>query len=126
MEFTRLHNTLQTIMPFGKLTISRNREEGYKPIDLLVASIAGCSQIVFTRILEKKRISFTTLRLQVDFEQSSGGSNPLTKVSLAYELSGENLDQDKLEKALRLVPSNCTIMQSLNPSIEVIETVTIK
>lgn len=126
MQCNQINQTLQTTFPFGTLTISSNRQEGFKPIDLLVSTIAGCSQIVFTRILEKQRIQYDSLTLQIDAVQSEDGANPLTKVSLLYTISGSDLVLEKLEKALRLVPSNCTIMQSLNPNIEVIEQVVIK
>ncbi|QOS99915.1 OsmC family protein [Brevibacterium sp. JNUCC-42] len=125
MHFNQINQTLQTTFPFGTLTISSNSHEGFKPIDLLVSAIAGCSQIVFTRILEKQRIQYNSLTLQIDAVQSEGGANPLTKVSLLYTITGSDLVLEKLEKALRLVPSNCTIMQSLHPNIEVIEQVVI-
>ncbi|RAP23921.1 hypothetical protein C2W64_02997 [Brevibacillus laterosporus] len=125
MQFNQINQTLQTTFPFGTLTISSNRHEGFKPIDLLVSAIAGCSKIVFTRILEKQRIQYDSLTLQIDAVQSEDGANPLTKVSLLYTITGSDLVLEKLEKALRLVPSNCTIMQSLHPNIEVIEQVVI-
>ncbi|XOS92859.1 OsmC family protein [Brevibacillus laterosporus] len=62
--------TLQTTLPFENLTISSDRQSGFKPIDLLVSAIAGCSQIVFTRILEKQRISYDSLTLQNIYNQS--------------------------------------------------------
>ncbi|MED1665888.1 OsmC family protein [Brevibacillus laterosporus] len=125
MQFTQINQTLQTSLPFENLTISSDRQSGFKPIDLLVSAIAGCSQIVFTRILEKQRISYDSLTLQIDAVQSEDAPNPLTKVSLVYTIAGSDLIQEKLEKALRLIPSNCTIIQSLNPNIEVVEQVII-
>ncbi|MCR8980796.1 OsmC family protein [Brevibacillus laterosporus] len=125
MQFTQINQTLQTSLPFENLTISSDRQSGFKPIDLLVSAIAGCSQIVFTRILEKQRISYDSLTLQIDAVQSEDAPNPLTKVSLVYNIAGSDLVQEKLEKALRLIPSNCTIIQSLNPNIEVVEQVII-
>ncbi|WP_255193799.1 OsmC family protein [Brevibacillus laterosporus] len=113
MQFTQINQTLQTTLPFENLTISSDRQSGFKPIDLLVSAIAGCSQIVFTRILEKQRISYDSLTLQIDAVQSEDAPNPLTKVSLVYTIAGSDLVQEKLEKALRLIPSNCTISSHL-------------
>ncbi|ATO47751.1 OsmC family protein [Brevibacillus laterosporus] len=70
MQFTQINQTLQTTLPFENLTISSDRQSGFKPIDLLVSAIAGCSQIVFTRILEKQRISYDSLTLQNIYNQS--------------------------------------------------------
>ncbi|CCF13507.1 osmC-like family protein [Brevibacillus laterosporus GI-9] len=125
MQFTQMNQNLQTTLPYGNLTISSDRQQGFKPIDLLVSAIAGCSQIVFTRILEKKRISYNSLTLHVDTVQSENAPNPLTKISLIYTITGSDLVQEKLDKALRLVPPNCTIIQSLHPNIEVVEQVII-
>ncbi|WP_240470189.1 OsmC family protein [Brevibacillus laterosporus] len=74
---------------------------------------------------KKKRISYNSLTLHVDAVQSENAPNPLTKISLIYTITGSDLVQEKLDKALRLVPPNCTIIQSLHPNIEVVEQVII-
>ncbi|MDN9009767.1 hypothetical protein [Brevibacillus laterosporus] len=59
MQFTQMNQNLQTTLPYGNLTISSDRRQGFKPIDSPVSAVNGCSQIVFTRILEKNE-SLTT------------------------------------------------------------------
>ena len=60
---------------YGKLNISSNTEIGYRPVHLLVSSIAGCSGGLLKKVLEKKRIAFDTIHIDAEVERESCDEN---------------------------------------------------
>jgi putative redox protein len=126
MKYILEQNVLSTTLSNQTLHISTDSTKGYTPLDLLISSIVGCSQIVFTQILEKKRISYDKLAIDVQLERAEHGAKQVEKVYLHYTITGDNLHQQNLEKALHLVPTYCTIAQSVKGSIDIIETIEVK
>ena len=55
MKFLMTENGFTTDLPFGELSVSTNEEHGFRPYQLLVASLAVCSAGVMRKILEKQQ-----------------------------------------------------------------------
>ncbi|MDY0395789.1 hypothetical protein RWE15_16945 [Virgibacillus halophilus] len=53
MQFRSNGDAMETTVGFGDLVISANDELGYRPFQLMVASIVGCSGSVFKKNPEK-------------------------------------------------------------------------
>jgi putative redox protein len=77
-------------------------EEGYKPTELLLYAIAGCTGIDVVRIMEKQRQKLTSLRIEVDGHQPDDFPKPFHNIEIRYIVSGENIDPKKLAKAIEL------------------------
>ncbi|PEZ06426.1 osmotically inducible protein C [Bacillus sp. AFS018417] len=121
MKLTVKRNEITTDLPYGELQIGK--ENGYTPLELLIASIAGCSSIVFRTILEKKRITYNEFTIEADIIRSEVLSKPVESIHLHYKIKAEGITQEQLEKALELAVKNCTIVQSVKDSIQIIETI---
>ncbi|MGF9964839.1 OsmC family protein [Bacillus rhizoplanae] len=121
MKLTIKHNEITTNLPYGELQIGK--ENGYTPLELLIASIAGCSSIVFRTILEKKRIMYDEFIIEAEIVRSEDLPKPVESVHLHYKIKAEGITQEQLEKALELAVKNCTIVQSVKDSIQVTETI---
>jgi uncharacterized OsmC-like protein len=121
MKLTVKRNEITTDLPYGELQIGK--ENGYTPLNLLIASIAGCSAIVFRTILEKKRIMFDDFIIEAEIVRSEDLPKPVESVHLHYKIKAEGITQEQLEKALELAAKNCTIVQSVKDSIQVTETI---
>ncbi|WVE37254.1 OsmC family protein, partial [Priestia megaterium] len=93
---------------------------------LMTSSIAVCSGGVLRKILEKKRISFSDLRIQADVTRNDEKAGRIEKIHLHYTITGEDLPLDKIEKSIELARKNCSMLQSVIDSIEVTETFEIK
>lgn len=111
---------------YGKLNISSNTEIGFRPVHLLVSSIAGCSGGVFKRILEKKRIGFDTIHIEADVERNKKEVNRVTKIALHYIVYGKNLDLSQVQKSLDLAMKNCSMVETVKNSIDIVETVEVR
>ncbi len=115
-----------TDFPYGELHIAGDEEYGFRPYQLMVSSIAVCSGGVLRKILEKKRIAFSDLRIQADVTRNDEKAGRIEKIHLHYIITGEDLPLDKIEKSIELARKNCSMLQSVIDSIEVTETFEIK
>ncbi|MGB3783483.1 OsmC family protein [Priestia megaterium] len=115
-----------TNLPYGELNIAGDEEYGFRPYQLMVSSIAVCSGGVLRKILEKKRIAFSDLRIQAGVTRNDEKAGRIEKIHLHYIITGEELPLDKIEKSIELARKNCSMLQSIIDSIEVTETFEIK
>ena len=111
---------------YGKLNISSNTVIGYRPVHLLVSSIAGCSGGLLKKVLEKKRIAFDTIHIDADVERNEEEVNRVTKIALHYTVFGKNLNSAQVQKSLGVAAKNCSMIESVKGAIEVVETVEVK
>ncbi|MGE7717433.1 OsmC family protein [Priestia megaterium] len=115
-----------TNLSYGELHIAGDEEYGFRPYQLMVSSIAVCSGGVLRKILEKKRITFSDLRIQAGVTRNDEKAGRIEKIHLHYIITGEELPLDKIEKSIELARKNCSMLQSVIDSIEVTETFEIK
>jgi len=126
MHFTVTDTGVETDFPYGNLQISGDEEKGYRPFQLMIASIASCSGFVYKRILEKQRMKIDSIEIKAEVERNEKEANRLEKISLAFIVEGEELDLKKLENALTIARNNCGMVRSVEDAITIVETVTIK
>ncbi|SEQ49664.1 OsmC family protein [Piscibacillus halophilus] len=123
MKFHVTQDEIKTETNFGPLDISPNEDEGFRPFQLMVASLAGCSASVFRKILNKQKVEFDEMTIDADVERTGDDVNKIEKVTLTFKVKGQDLNRSKLEKSLQIASKNCSMVQSVIGSIEVIETV---
>lgn len=89
-------------------------ESGYKPTELVLFGLAGCTGIDVVKILEKMRQELTGLEIEVTGHQPDEYPKPYNKIEVKYILRGKNLAKDKIEKAIDLSENKyCMVSQSL-------------
>lgn len=116
---------IRTDLRYGELSVSGNEDYGFRPFQLMVASIAGCSGSVFRKILEKKRIDVEDLIISADVERNPEEANRIERIKVNYTIKGHHLDPDKLYKALDISRKNCSMIRSVEQSIIIEEELTI-
>lgn len=117
----REEEAFETEVDFGKLVISGNEQLGYRPFQLLVSAVAVCSGGVLRKVLTKKRISFDDIQIEAEVERNETEANRIEKIHLHFIVTGE-LSDEQLQKSLEVTRKNCSMVQSVKGSIEVIET----
>ncbi|GAE95330.1 OsmC/Ohr family protein [Gracilibacillus boraciitolerans JCM 21714] len=121
MEFYLSEGGVRTKLPYGELDISGNEDYGFRPFQLMVASVAGCSASVFRKILDKKRITIDDLEIFADVERSSEEANKITAIHLRYAVKGVDLKRDQMEKSLELARKNCSMIRTIEDSVKITE-----
>lgn len=114
---------MRTDLSYGELNISGNEEYGFRPFQLMVASIAGCSAGVFRKVLEKQRVEFEDIQLDASVERNPKEANRIEKITLHFVVKGHRLNQEKLEKSLAVSRKNCSMVRSVENSIQIEEKV---
>uniref|UniRef100_UPI0036F2BBDD OsmC family protein n=1 Tax=Numidum massiliense TaxID=1522315 RepID=UPI0036F2BBDD len=115
-------NGFVTETGFGELAISGDEAYGFRPFQLMAASIAGCSAGVLRKVLEKMRLSVSDIHVSVDVARNEAEANRIEKIHLHFVVKGEQLKQEKVVKAMEVAKKNCAMVQSVSGRIVVTET----
>ncbi|MEM6803776.1 MAG: OsmC family protein [Bacteroidota bacterium] len=75
---------------------------GPSPKKMLLTSLAACTGIDVVSILEKMRVPITGLELDTEADLTEEHPKVFSEIRLIYRVFGENLDRDKVEKAVQL------------------------
>ncbi|WP_342512490.1 OsmC family protein [Sporosarcina sp. FSL K6-1522] len=127
MKFNMTENGFETATSFGQLTISGNEEYGFRPYQLLVSSVAVCSGGVLRKILEKMRMPADNITIEVkEVLRNEEIANRLEKIHLHFIIEGPNVKESKMENVFELTMKNCSMVQSVIDSIEIMKTYEIK
>lgn len=121
MKFYLKDNGMRIDLDYGELSISGNEDYGYRPFQLMVASIVGCSGSVFRKILKKQRLEIEDLTITADVERNPQEANRIERITLHYMIKGYNLNVDKLQRNLELSRKNCSMIRSVEASITIEE-----
>lgn len=122
MEFHMKDGGFFINLPYGKLDISGDDTYGFRPNQLLVSSIAVCSGGVLSKIMERMRMQVDDIQLKADLDRNPDRANRIEKISLHFKITGVDLEEDRIERAINLTRKNCPMVQSVVDSIEITET----
>lgn len=106
-------NTLQTD---GNPEIGGGNK-AFRPMQLLLAALGGCSTIDVLLILKKQRQTVRDIRIRVEGERDDEGVIKLFRhFHLIFEIEGE-VEQEKAEKAAALsMEKYCSVAKTLEPT----------
>ncbi len=120
MEFTYYNDKLIGQLEYGFLPISPNTEMGYRPMELFVSSLTGCSTAVLANILTKKRIDYKRIDVQVSAVRNPEQANRIEQLTFNVMVQTDTVDKaNQAEKVAGLVLKNCGMIQSVIGSIDI-------
>jgi putative redox protein len=94
--------------------------KGYRPKALMLSSLAGCSGLDVVSLLNKMRISYSSFKIEITAELTDEHPKFYNKVKVDYHLTGSNLKEDKIKKAVDLsVTKYCGVMEMFRQFAEV-------
>ena len=122
MKFSMTEHGFTGDLPFGELIVSSNDEHGFRPYQLLVASLAVCSAGVMRKILDKQRMPAEDIQAEVkEVVRIDEEAGRVSKVHLHFVIKGQ-IDESKMERVMALTRKNCSMVRSVENSIEIVET----
>jgi uncharacterized OsmC-like protein len=120
MKFTILENKVLGDLEFGTISISPQPENGFRPLELMLSSLSGCSGSLLRTLLQKKRINYSSLTIDASATRNPEKANRIEKITLKASVTAENgLNVEQGKKLAELVISNCGMIQSVINSIEI-------
>jgi putative redox protein len=93
---------------------------GFRPMQLLLSAVGGCSAIDVISILKKQKQNITGLEIEVEGEREKIEEYTLyRKITLHFKING-NVDFEKAEKAIKLsLDKYCSVSKTLEPTAEI-------
>ncbi|HLQ73597.1 MAG TPA: OsmC family protein [Bacillota bacterium] len=119
MKFSVEDEKLVGKLGYGDLPLSANDDEGYRPFQLLVSSIVGCSTIVYERILKKQKIDYEIVDIEAEVERNEKEANRIEYLKITFKLKGDSLNLEKLEKNMEVASENCPMVRSVDKNIRI-------
>ncbi|WP_343674414.1 OsmC family protein [Chitinophaga sp.] len=91
------------------------KNNGVRPMQMLLMGLGGCSAIDVAMILKKQRQELTDFKIEIDGEREKGKEPSIWEnVHIIFHLSGTNLDQDKAARAVELsMTKYCSVAETL-------------
>jgi len=93
---------------------------GPKPKGLLLSALAGCTGMDVVSILGKMRMPFDSFNVRVEGALTEAHPKYYGDITLVYTFTGAELDEKKIEKAVRLSQENyCGVTEMLRHSAKI-------
>ena len=78
------------------------QDTGPSPKKLLLASLAGCTGMDVVLLLQKMRVPFTGMEVDIHAPLTEEHPRVYSRIELVYRIFGVDLNKAKVEKAVRL------------------------
>lgn len=89
-------------VPLGADPSVGGANDGFRPLELMAVSLAGCTAMDVISILSKKRQEVTGFEVQVHADQFDGHPHVFTRAVITYQVTGRNVDEAALIRAIEL------------------------
>jgi putative redox protein len=76
--------------------------DGFRPMELLLTGLAGCTAMDVVSILAKKRQKITGFAVQVHADRADTHPKVFTTIHLHYVVRGEGIDPAAVQRAMEL------------------------
>lgn len=78
------------------------RNLGFRPMEMLLLGLGGCSAFDVVTILKRGRERVTDCVVEIDAERAETHPKVFTKITMRYIVTGHDLDPRKVERAVNL------------------------
>ena len=89
-------------VPMGTNVEYGGADDGFRPLELMLVSLAGCTGMDVISILKKKRQDVTGFQVNVSAVRSDDHPRVFTSITVEYRFQGHNLDAAAVERAVEL------------------------
>ena len=102
------------------LPVVGGNDEGARPKELMLASLAGCTGMDVVSILKKMRVELQYFNIRVEAEMTEEHPKHYTSMHIIYEFKGEGLEPEKLQKAVNLSQEQyCGVSAAYRKAMEI-------
>jgi putative redox protein len=101
MSFTGAADTGFTV-PLGADTSVGGANDGFRPIELMAVSLAGCTAMDVISILRKKQQAVTGFEVRIQACQAETHPHVFENAKIIYHVTGYNVDEAALLRAIEL------------------------
>lgn len=101
MTFSGTADTGFTV-PLGAEPAVGGENDGFRPMELMAISLAGCTAMDVISIMRKKRQEITAYEVKVQADQADKHPHVFTQAVITYEVTGHDIDEKAVVRAIQL------------------------
>ena len=102
------------------------RNLGFRPMEMLLLGLGGCSAFDVVMILKRGRERVTDCVVEIEAERAETEPKVFTKIAMRYTVTGHDLDQKKVERAVTLSADKyCSATAIMNKTAQITHTIQI-
>jgi putative redox protein len=95
------------------------RDLGFRPIEMLLLGLGGCTAFDVVSILKKSRQAITDCEVKIDSDRAEEIPKVFTRIHIHFIITGNSLDPVKVEKAVNLSADKyCSASKMLGKTAE--------
>lgn len=114
-------------LPLGTRSEAGGDNDGFKPIELLLIGLAGCTAMDVISIMMKKKQEIISFEVSVHAERQEEHPQVFTHATLEYKLQGKNIDRSAVERAVELSETKyCSAQAMLRKAFPIDRKITIE
>jgi len=107
-------------VPLGADASVGGDNDGFRPLELMAVSLAGCTAMDVISILRKKGQEVDAFEVRVHSERAEEHPRVFTKMHITYVVSGRAIDQAAFERAIELsVTRYCPAQAMLSKAVQI-------
>jgi len=89
-------------LPLGGDEDAGTADDGFRPLELMAVSLAGCTAMDVISILKKKQQVVTAFEVKVQADQAQEHPHVFTHAFITYLVTGHGLDEAALRRSIEL------------------------
>jgi putative redox protein len=89
-------------VPLGSYPEVGGDDDGFRPMELMALSLAGCTAMDVISILTKKRQQVNDYNVKVKTQRSSEHPKVFTAATIEYHVAGKDVDETAVRRAMEL------------------------
>jgi putative redox protein len=89
-------------VPLGSYPEVGGDDDGFRPMELMALSLAGCTAMDVISILTKKRQEVNDFRVKVKADRSDQHPKVFTRATIEYHVSGNDIQENAVIRSLEL------------------------
>ena len=123
LTFTGTGGTSGFTLPLGGSPAEGGENDGFRPMELLLVGLAGCTAMDVISILQKKRQDVTGFEVKAHGERAAEHPKRFTAITIEYIVRGHNIDPAAVERSIELSQTKyCSAYATLSPSVPITHT----
>jgi putative redox protein len=96
-------------------------DDGFRPMELILIGLAGCTAMDVISILRKKRQDITDFEVQVHGERDDEHPRVFTKAQIVYQVTGNGVGEEAVRRAIELSSTRYCPAQAMFSKIMLID-----
>jgi len=107
-------------LPLGADPAVGGDTDGFRPIELMLVGLAGCTAMDVISILHKKKQAVSAFEVRAEAERADEHPRVFTRIHIRYRVTGTGIDPAAVARAIELsVTKYCPAQAMLRPAVPI-------